>query len=104
MKLPKGCFNFINHERILRKDINCTRPLDQCKINTERAIRHGFKVVKHTRLFRKSYWKALSFTTYEMSGVYCRRYMGGRTWAETDLTGLEFHFHTEGDAEKFAYS
>ncbi len=36
-----------------------------------------------------------------MSGNYNNGYMGGRRWAETDLTGLEWHFNNKKDAEKF---
>ena len=99
--LPKGCFNFINHKRILRSDINRTRPTDQHSISCEQAIRHGTIVKKRRRLFGKTYWVALSTTTYEMSGDNYGPYLGGRAWAETDETGLEWHFHTEEDAARF---
>ena len=101
MKLPKGCFFFHDHNRILEKDINHNRPYDQCNISCERVVRHGHIVRMFPRLFRKSYWKVLSTTTYEMAGDYKHTYMGGRIWAETDLTGLEWHFYTEKDAEHF---
>jgi len=31
-KLPEGCFEFIDHKCITRKDINHDRPYDQCDV------------------------------------------------------------------------
>ena len=104
MDIPKGCFKFIDHKRILAKDINLDRPTDQRNISTEQAIRHGRIVKKRGGLFSKAYWAVLSITVYEMSGKYIAPYMGGRAWAETDLTGLEWRFDNKEDANEFAYA
>lgn len=104
-ELPKGCFNFIKHNRILRKDINDDRPYDQRNVSTERAIAHRFILEERPKVmfFRKNpYWAVFSTTTYEMSGNFGNAYMGGRAWAETDMTGLEWHFKDKKDALDFA--
>ena len=102
---PKGCFMALDHERITAKDIKRDRPSDQTNISCERAICHGAIVRMRFNLFNwlKPYWVVLSTTTYEMAGDYRTRFMGGRSWAETDMTGLEWHFDKLKDAEKFAY-
>tara|TARA_Y100000310_G_C20567056_1_gene756014 strand:- start:688 stop:1041 length:354 start_codon:yes stop_codon:yes gene_type:complete len=102
-EMPKGCFNYFDQQRITAKDIYFDRPYDQCRITTERAIRHFLIVKKRFRMFRASIWVVQSATTYEMAGDYRHTYMGGRSWAETDLTGLEWQFYNKEDAEKFAY-
>ena len=102
MELPKGCFLHLNHKKILCKDIHNDRPGDQGNIHTERALAHRRTVEKHTRLIGRNYWAVFSTTTYEMSGNYYAPYMGGRAWAETDLTGLEWRFDNEVDANNFA--
>jgi hypothetical protein len=102
-ELPKGCFEFTDHQRIIRRDINMDRPSDQGDISCERAIAHRRIVKKRGRLFKPSCWVVLSTTTYEMSGRYYAPYMGGRSWAETDLTGLEWKFNNEADANAFAF-
>jgi len=102
--LPKGCFNHINHNRILMKDINNDRPCDQTKISTERTLAHRRLIKDRPSIpfFRKKpYWAVFSTTTYEMSGLYRNTFMGGRAWAETDMTGLEWHFDNEKDALDF---
>ena len=106
--LPKGCYRFINHNRILRRNIYRDRPGDQCNISCERVIRHGFIVKpvvwRYGFLWHKKetlYYAVHSTTTYEMAGDYCGSYLGGRRWSETDLTGLEWRFHSEEDANKF---
>ena len=91
--LPDGC--------ITKKDINNNRPYDQCRISTEFVMGHRFIIMPVFHLFKKDTWKICSTTTYEMSGNFNNRYMGGRCWSETDLTGLEWHFNNEKDAEKF---
>jgi len=101
--LPKGCFKHINHKCILRKDINNDRPTDQRNISTERAIRHSYIVERRYRFFKPPYWSVFTTTTYEMEGDYKFK-MGGRRWAETDLTGLEWKFENEKDAEDFAFN
>lgn len=104
-ELPTGCFNFINHKRILCKDINNDRPYDQYNVSTERAIAHRYVVKERPKLLffrKKPYWAVFSTTTYEMSGSFYSRSMGGRAWAETDMTGLEWHFNNKIDALDFA--
>jgi hypothetical protein len=102
--LPKGCFDHIDHNRILSKDIHSNRPCDQTSISTERALSHRLMIKDRPRIpffRRKPYWAVFSTTTYEMAGVYCNTFMGGRAWAETDMTGLEWHFDNEKDAQDF---
>jgi hypothetical protein len=106
--LPKGCFYFKNHKKILAKDINDNRPSDQVNLSCERVINHFFIVNHKTRipLFRpKEYWQVLSATSYEMMGDYHpnSRYMGGKCWAESDLTGLEWHFRSRKEADEFIF-
>jgi len=99
--LPDGCSKFADHGCITKTDIKNNRPYDQCRISTEFVIGHGFIIMPVFHLFKKNTWKICSTTTYEMSGNYNNGYMGGRCWAETDLTGLEWHFNNEKDAETF---
>jgi len=103
-KIPKGCYKFIDHKCILAKDINLDRPTDQCNISTEQAIRHSKVVKKRGGFLCKSYWAVLSTTTYEMAGSYSHTYCGGRAWAETDMTGLEWRFDNKKDANEFAFA
>jgi hypothetical protein len=105
---PKGCFEYIDYEAITRRDIHHNRPCDQYQVSTERALHHNLIVEERKKFwpFRKiGYWVALSTTTYEMSGSFHprSRFMGGRSWAETDWTGLEWNFHNKADAEEWAY-
>jgi len=102
--IPKGCFKFTDHKCILLSDFYSDRPSDQCEISTERAISHKKIVEKRGGLLSKVYWVVLSATTYEMSGRYCGNFMGGRSWAETDLTGLEWQFDNKKDANEFAFA
>ena len=106
--LPTGCFEHINHKRIIARDINHDRPCDQYGVSTERALHHDLMVEERKKFWpfrKKTYWAVLSTTTYEMAGKFHPngRYWGGRAWAETDKTGLEWLFHTKEDAEAFAY-
>jgi hypothetical protein len=103
-QLPKGCFSFLDHKRIIRKDINGDRPFNQCHISTERALSHRRLLKERPKIwfFRKNpYWVVFSTTTYEMSGDYHDSSMGGSCWAETDMTGLEWHFYNKNDALDF---
>jgi len=102
-ELPQGCFKYFDQQRITAVDIYFNRPGDQYNITTERAISHSLIVKKRFRMSRASIWVVQSATTYEMAGDYRHTYMGGRSWAETDLTGIEWQFYNEKDAEKFAY-
>lgn len=104
-ELPEGCFGFTDHERITAKDINWDRPRDQTDVSTERALSHKLIVQKRRCFLKKPYWVVLSSTTYEMAGKFhpTGTYWGGRAWAETDLTGLEWKFTKQEDADKFAY-
>jgi hypothetical protein len=101
MELPKGCYQFKDHKCILRKDINGDRPMDQKNISCERAIRHGCILKEKGGFLRKAYWAVMSTTVYEMAGDYAGPYMGGRRWAETDLTGLVWLFNDKEDALNF---
>jgi hypothetical protein len=107
--LPKGCFYFKDHKRILAKNIDNTRPCDQVNISCERVIRNFFVVNLKMRIpfFRpQGYWQVLSATSYEMAGDYHpnSRYMGGKCWEESDLTGLEWHFRSRKEADNFIFS
>ena len=94
--LPNGCFKFIDHERIIQHDINNNRPSDQTNISTEKVIGNGYQI---KTVFSRVV--VYSIITYEMAGDYRHTYMGGRCWAETDHSGLEWSFHKETDANIF---
>jgi hypothetical protein len=103
-ELPHGCFEFVDHKRILQGDIKKDRPYDQCNISTERAINHSMIVKRKTDgIFGMgtAYWSVFSTTTYEMAGDYEGNYFRPWCWAETDLTGLEWQFNNEEDANRF---
>jgi len=100
-ELPKGCFKFINYERIIGSDIYNNR-LTWSKVSTERALRH-FLIFEEVRKFFTPFWKepdyyrVRSATTYEMYSPHC-----DWIWGETDLTGLEWRFKDKEDALEFA--
>ena len=88
------------YNKILKKDVYQTRPMDMRNISTEQMIRVGYHAKKAP--FKKS-WKVFETITYEMSGSYHRnsQYMGGKTWAETDFSGAVWWFENENDANNF---
>jgi hypothetical protein len=102
MEAPKNCLSFKDHKCIVRGDIDNNRPSDQTNISSERVIRHGFGIkTRGGGLFSKPLYVVYSTTTYEMAGDYRHTYMGGRCWAETDDTGLEWVFATKKEAEEW---
>ena len=103
IEIPKNCLKFINHGKIVEHDIDRFRPSDQTNITTERVVSHGFRIKEirkiQNSLFLKPKYIVFSITVYEMAGDYISHYMGGRCWAETDNTGLEWTFATRKEAE-----
>jgi len=99
-ELPKGCFKFIDHKRIIRKDIKNER-LCWTEVSTERAICHSAILEPIRKFFtpcwrKPDYYRVRSTTTYEMYSPRCTY-----IWGETDLTGLEWHFSSKDDAHNF---